>query len=473
MKNALLLIVLASLAGCNTVPPSGVRLSGTLEGHEGHVLEFTYLNEFINNDRVVLDLAPGEDGSFALAFDFGDPLTGTLRSGRTQITVYMEPGFDLRLKGDAGKLEETLVFDGRGSHPNNFLLACQRELEPRVGDRFIADQMRSLDPSAFAMLLDSVVTVKMNFLETWQESGDFSADFVHYFESQVLYDKYVKLLEYPALQQRLGQLPEMPVMPYGYFDFLDEPGTFDDTRLNSPAYVGFLMGYLDYYRQMTGHVIPDGQPVNVFSYNLAGEALEGASRDYLQAVFVSRELNYGDDLEAARALYRAYLEQGGTQAFKQAVTDAHEAISRLDPGQPAPDFTLTDIHGEPVSLSDFRGKVVYLDFWASWCGPCMREMPYFRELKVRLAEQEDLVFLYVSIDTDQQAWRNTVERNQITGVHLNTPGRERGVPALYHVKWIPSFFIIGRDGHIFDNRPPKPSDPEIDEVLLQALAREV
>jgi thiol-disulfide isomerase/thioredoxin len=117
--------------------------------------------------------------------------------------------------------------------------------------------------------------------------------------------------------------------------------------------------------------------------------------------------------------------------------------------------------------------VVYLDFWASWCGPCMREMPYFRELKERLADQEDLVYLYISIDTDEQAWRNSVERNQITGVHLNTPGRERGVPAMYNVKWIPSFFIIGRDGNIYDNRPPKPSDPEIDQALLEALAQEV
>ena len=140
------------------------------------------------------------------------------------------------------------------------------------------------------------------------------------------------------------------------------------------------------------------------------------------------------------------------------------------PGKPAPDFTLLDINGNEVSLSDFRGKVVYLKFWASWCGPCMRQVPPAAELKKRMANQPDLVFLYVSIDTDNNAWRSTVDAHGITGIHMVTPGRERGAPALYQVKWIPTFYIIGRDGNIFDNRPPQPSEPNVDEVLLRALA---
>jgi thiol-disulfide isomerase/thioredoxin len=471
MRKLLFLLLLAGFFSCNQMPSSSVQLSGTLEGHEDVNIEFTYLNEFINNDRVVLDIEPDEEGAFALTFDFDEAVYGTIRAGRTNIPVFLEPGDQVHLEGDAAELFETISFSGRGGQANNFLMAYQRDLEPRIGDRFMTEKIRTTDPRTFKMLLDSVLLQKTNFLETWERSHELSPVFTHFFESQIHYDKYQKLLDYPVMQQRLAQDEELPVMADGYFDFLEEDKLFDDTRLNSPVYVQFLMSYLSYYQQHVGATMPGDMSLNQFSYELAREALPGESGEYIQAVYLSREFNYGD-LETAKKMYDDFMENSKNESFKQAVTDNHDAINRLNPGNPAPDFTMRDIDGQEVSLSDFRGKVVYLDFWASWCGPCMREMPYFKELKERLADQEDLVYLYISIDTDEQAWRNSVERNQITGVHLNTPGRERGVPALYNVKWIPTFFIIGRDGNVYDNRPPKPSDAEIDQVLLEALAQD-
>lgn len=470
MRNLLFLVMLTGIFACSQAPSSSVLLSGTLDGHEDVKIEFTYLNEFINNDRVVLDIEPDEEGAFALAFDFDEAVYGTIWAGRTNIPVFLEPGDQVRLEGNAADLFETIRFSGRGGQANNFLRDFQRELESRLGDRFMAENIRTPDPVTFSMLADSVAVQKFAFLDSRKEPHDLSPVFVHFMESQILYDKYQKLLEYPMMQQRLAQLGELPVMPEGYFDFLGKDDLFDDSRLNSPVYVQFLMTFLSYYQLHVGVTMSRDMSLNQFNYNLAGDALPGASGEYIQAVYLSREFHYGD-LETAKKMYSNFMENSKNESFKQAVTDTYDAINRLNPGNPAPDFTMTDINGQEVSLSDFRGKVVYLDFWASWCGPCMREMPYFRELKQRLADQEDLVYLYISIDTDEQAWRNSVERNQITGVHLNTPGRERGVPAMYNVKWIPTFFIIGRDGNIYDNRPPKPSDPEIDQVLLEALAQ--
>lgn len=472
MRNLFFLLILAGICSCSRAPSSSVLLSGTLEGHEDVHVEFTYLNEFINNDRVVLDIEPDGEGAFALAFDFDEAVFGTIRAGRTNVPVFLEPGDQVRLEGNAANLFETIRFSGRGGHANNFLMDFHRELEPLVGERFMAEKIRTLDPVTFAVLADSVYLHKLDFLTSWDHSNELSPVFTHFFESQILYDKYQKLLEYPMMQQRLAQGEGLPVMPDGYFDFLEADGVFDDARLNSPVYVQFLMAYLNYHNVHMGAAMPRDMSPNEYNYHLAGEILPGASGEYIQAVFLSRELNYGD-LETANEMYSDFMENSKNESFRQAVTDTRDAINSLGPGNPAPDFTMTDIDGQEVSLSDFRGKVVYLDFWASWCGPCMREMPYFRELKERMADQEDLVYLYISIDTDQQAWRNAVERNHITGVHLNTPGRERGVPALYNVKWIPTFFLIGRDGNIIDNRPPKPSDPEIDQALLDALAQAV
>ncbi|HAJ99238.1 MAG TPA: hypothetical protein DCM62_04360 [Bacteroidales bacterium] len=100
----------------------------------------------------------------------------------------------------------------------------------------------------------------------------------------------------------------------------------------------------------------------------------------------------------------------------------------------------------------------------------MREVPFAKELKKRMENQADLVFLYISVDVDDAAWRSTVEQHQIQGVHLNVPGFEHEVPKAYNLQGVPTFFLIGRDGTIISNSPPRPSNPAIDQVLLDALA---
>ena len=469
MRHTFFLAMMVIVAACSEQPrPEGVQLDGQLANAEGVVAELTYFNEYLNNDRVVLDLNSDPSGVFSLSLDFQEPLTAGLRLGRTEIPLFLAPGDALTIEGDASRPLESIVYSGTGSANNAFLLSYQREVESKIGDRFVAQQAGQRDAEAFKQLLDSIYQEKMSFLNNGINNGGLSPEFVAYIETRLTYERYGKLLDYPVMHQRANQLPEAPFMEEAYSAFLQDKNIFDDSKLENLAYTNFLLSYLTYYGQNNPEAADAGLPANQQTYVLAGKALSGLSRDFVQALMLGRELSYGE-MDDAVALYSEYVGGNASVSYKNRIMAIYNNMQRLAPGNPAPDFTMTDINGNEVSLSDFRGKVVYLDFWASWCGPCMREMPYFKELKARMADQKDLVFVYVSIDTDTEAWRNTIDRHEITGVHFNTPGRERGVPALYNVKWIPSFFIIGKDGNMFDNRPPKPSDPEIDEVLLKAV----
>ena len=123
--------------------------------------------------------------------------------------------------------------------------------------------------------------------------------------------------------------------------------------------------------------------------------------------------------------------------------------SKLKPGQPAPDFTLDDLQGQSVSLSDFRGQAVFLDFWASWCGPCIEALPHLEEIKQRTRDQK-VVFLNISLDPADE-WRQAVAEHGLTGVHVHAPGGwQSAVAQLYQVRGIPSYFLVGPDGRIDD-----------------------
>lgn len=467
MKKLFFLPLILLVVACSQqTEHTSTRISGTIENAGEQPVEFVFYRDFTNNHREIVTLEPDAQGNFTVSFQMPEPAMGTLRHGRTSIRLFLQPGDELQLQADASRWMETISLNGQAGTVNRCYVDYQRELETRYNQSFFTNAAKDTSPAEFESLMADVREQRMAFL---QQCEGLSAEFRSFFETEVDYDIYSRLLAYPAMHQRLNQMDRLPELPEGYYSFLDQALELDESRLNSETYVNFLLAYLNH--EATLQAVRASSP-NQAVYVLAGEHLSGKSGEYIQAVAINREFSYGN-LENAISMYQEFQANAQSGEIKARLNTTWEGIQSLMPGRPAPDFTMTDIHGNQVSLSDFRGKVVYLKFWASWCGPCMRQVPPAGELKKRLADQEDLVFMYISIDTDNEAWRNTIARNNISGVHFVTPGRERGVPALYQVKWIPTFYVIGRDGNIFQNRPLQPADPGVDEMLLEALAQEV
>ncbi len=125
-----------------------------------------------------------------------------------------------------------------------------------------------------------------------------------------------------------------------------------------------------------------------------------------------------------------------------------EVFIALDKGEMAKDFTLPDLDGEKVTLSDLRGKVVLLNFWATWCPPCRKEMPSMESLHRKYGEK-DLVILAVAIDRKgAKVAKPFVEENGLTfPVLIDRRGR---VSDLYGVYAVPTTFVIDRNGTIVD-----------------------
>ena len=129
--------------------------------------------------------------------------------------------------------------------------------------------------------------------------------------------------------------------------------------------------------------------------------------------------------------------------------DLQYATELLKPGTPAPDFTLTDINGNSVSLRDFQGRKVVLVFWASWCPDCRAEVPDLKYMQTK-ADPRKVAFVAVSFDRTKDAWETYVKENGMTGVQLfeTAPRKESEVNAAYHVKWIPSLYLIDEQGKV-------------------------
>ena len=154
--------------------------------------------------------------------------------------------------------------------------------------------------------------------------------------------------------------------------------------------------------------------------------------------------------DAARAQFQQFLLRSGSGGGINAQR-ARRYIDRPDLARArmAPAFAVTTLDGRRVSLDDLAGKVVLIDFWATWCGPCREALPHVRQIAKQFAGQP-LVVLSISLDSDQAKWSDFVAKNEMTWLQARDGGFDGAVSRMFHVDAIPHTFTIDADGVLQD-----------------------
>ena len=152
-----------------------------------------------------------------------------------------------------------------------------------------------------------------------------------------------------------------------------------------------------------------------------------------------------DELKSTRA--KIYSELAGCPYVKD-LDGIIKQLENVQIGKVAPEFSLPDTAGVSVSLSDFRGKYVLLDFWASWCPPCRRENPNvvkaFNEYK-----DKNFTIVGISLDKDKSKWMKAIADDNLAWTHLSDLKYwDSEIPALYGVRGIPANVLLDPDGVI-------------------------
>ena len=421
---------------------------------EHRSISFEYQQTPIYHKPVTVEVPLDEKGGLAVELPLTEAKVLSVGPQR-EVKLFLEPGDQLHIDADLLDLPQSLRFSGQGAANNQFLAALRTRFPDSLRINY-----KDLEVDAFRKIIDQRRLEMTRFLDEGCSQYQLTPAFVDYYRAEISYEWAEDLVTYPRSYERENGR-ENEAIPDDHFDDLDQVELVDETAIGTSHYRHFLMRYffrlwLDRQNQPGIEQMSAEERRDFYiPYNQAKRALHGKALYFFLAGEIIKDLQNGFSDEGEQYLAE-FLQDNPYPEYTEVVEEVVREASKVKPGQPAPDFTLDDLQGQSVSLSDFRGQAVFLDFWASWCGPCIGAVPFLEKIKQQTRDQK-VAFLNISLDPADE-WRQAVAEHDLTDIHVHAPGGwQAAVAQLYQVRGIPSYFLIGPDGrmdgrvdHIFD-----------------------
>ncbi|MDP9078510.1 MAG: TlpA family protein disulfide reductase [Bacteroidota bacterium] len=251
----------------------------------------------------------------------------------------------------------------------------------------------------------------------------------------------------------------------------------DDENLVLPDYSYFIgegKGYLGYIIMLDRKRDTTIKPNVAYEFKEIDEAYTGKIKDHAFNQRINFELSSVATYEALAqlyALFEKYINKIKNPVYagdlKSELILRREALVKSKIGNPASEFTLIDNKGINHSLSDFKGKVVYLDLWASWCAPCRQQTPYLKKIYEKYKSDNRIAIVSIAVNDKDKNWRRAILEDKPEWLQLIDNGT---VNNSYVANEIPKFVIINKQGRIVTLNGP---EPDSGEKLMAVLNTEM
>ncbi len=485
ISNALKGLLVITILVCNSCSSTDTKktssstsiLSGHLTNLSDTTLTFSYdeylfLSETENtkakvdasgNFKIVIEHHKDLKGFFSLGrlpktyeFEFitADGTDSSLQVSSADfrmIYIYLEPGDSLHFEVDANNLEESLRFTG--SQPNNSIFINVEEFNFNdYKSKYLNNYYYKtyLQANAYKRITESLKEDKINFLKEYSEKQSLSKSLIFRYLNAYETDAISEMIGYPDGHAGFND-GKYPVLPQDYFDFLEEVKPTQNIAEHGIGQYFFLNTYL---RQKYSLENPDDNELDGF-YSYVKDQLPGEQAFEFLAYALGRDF--------IKPLYDEFGEGCPYPEMAARVKEKYSYLEGMLAGNPAPEFTLESIDGESVSLNDFIGKNIYIDFWATWCKPCVKEFPDLKRIQEKYQDQ-NIVFISISIDKieDKEKWKAFVADEQLGGIqlHADQESKDKLSKAL-NIRSIPRFVLIDTEGKIVDADAARPSNSKL------------
>lgn len=381
----------------------------------------------------------------------------SLFDGQNFIKLFLKPSTNLNTTISYNGNEILFSFNDNGAKENIYFKKKEK-FEEKLKIVESSKYFLNLNENDFLELADSIKAQKIKFLQDFSDIDSNLLGFETFeieFENARLRERYQKWRGRYIKDKSFQVSPNYP-NPFENIDLSNE---------NLIGYPGYLsaIGFALNYRT-------DNQIVKfeLLSFLESIEEKINNQRIIDELAYTKTEFILQGNKIISELEYSKFMALVMNEEYKREIDKYYQNIRRLSFGTVSPSFELYDINNRLVSLESLKGKLVYIDIWASWCIPCIKEFPALKIIEKEF-ENEEISFVGMCLNDSKENFEKMVKEKNLSGVQLFVPNDEISFFEEYSLTTIPRFILIDKEGKILDAYAYPPSDPKLKELILKHI----
>ena len=416
------------------------------------------------NDSIVISgpnikrvIKLNDNGDFLDTLDISTNVY-TLTHGRERTQMFLKPGYSLSISIYTKEFDESLTYSGKGASNSSYLAL-----------KLLNNASSPVDYKA-VYSLDEV-----DFLKNLEETRASDTSFLNSFENDsVSLDEEFKSLELKEINYKyLLSIQRYPL----YYKFYAKKDPANSDAFMKPLDDLNFINTNDYqisqsYKSLVLSHFLNEEKIKNNSFSHFKNLIESNASEIKKDVASQGKYGLRVSSDHNELLYNTLTALSNDSTQISELTDLYNKLLRLKKGMKSPEFiNYENYKGGTTSLSDLKGKYVYIDVWATWCGPCIREIPSLKKVEA-LYHNKNIEFVSISIDVKDRPvynydkWRQMIEEKSLGGVQLFADNDWNSeFTKAFVINSIPRFLLIDPDGNIISGDAPRPSDQKLIELF--------
>ena len=439
-------------------------IDGKIIGSKGGNILLRYYTNTTTLEEANITVEVNAIGEFRAEILIEDPQIVTLQYQKVPIPIYLEPHKNLGLVfEDHNRASSIRYLEKNGQNNNEVLDAFDNRFgyrnEKNVYSNLVQLPVKLYQALKFAnnvdrfFLLEKRHAEEIQFFESAiEQKPNLSTNFIESMRTEIKYRHLAYLKNYVDSDD----LPQ--VSQKQYYNLFPDSVYSDTKALRTLAYQMFLGAYSKCAcEEKLDKALAYYTDYKVY-YNCikTDEQLSEASKEYVLGRLIYLNIK-PEKAIPIKPLFEDFKMYSKDRILSSEIEARYRLASSLSSGTTAPNFELEQKNGEMITLSELKGKKVYISFWASWCGPCKAEILASKDNRAKL-KNEDIKFVYININDEKETWQNHSITKKVGGIHLWTGSQKNEVLKTFGIVTIPKRFLLNESGQFISPFPASDSD---------------
>ena len=453
----ILLFCLLSLLATSLVAQDAI-VYGKVTLPVATTIRYTIQLSHVSGDVALYEVELNDKNNYAVSIELDEPTMLKMTYNKKDMWIFLWPGAYMEMDFSGTDFYNSFEYDGDAANENKYLAIYLNKFgipDPFSDVTFfpslsvstnLFEKMNEMNTDAFNQYAKEHQELEQTFYDSYPSKNSLSEPFKNFMQTRINYRwPTYKLIQKDIAEKNGYETPDT------FMFFLFDIDVNNVDALICYDYIAFMERYLSYtFEDIKSDTIDTKDKFQVFAakYEMLNQLYVNKPLEMMQGRLLRRIIS-PKYVPFLTSYYQDYQDYTVTTSYSDGIRGIYEEATRFSNSAKAPDFELLNENGTKTKLSDFRGKIVYLSFWASWCQPCLAEMN--KSIANREAVRDtSIVFLYVSVDDTADKWKrgikNTERFRTNSDFHVYGTGRRSEVAKAYRVISLPQYFLIDKEG---------------------------